>query len=223
MVTSVLESLKHAILEYDEDAAEDAARRAIEEGIDPLVAIDALTEAIRAVGDGFEREELWLPDLVGAANAMKRAAPVIEEEISRRGQQRRSLGRVVIGTVFGDIHDIGKNMVVTLLMANGFEVHDVGVNAPAEDFVAAVKEHRPDILALSALMTVTCQEQLRVIQGLEQEGLREGVKVMVGGAAISDDFAEQIGADGYEASAPAAVVLARSWVGAQSTPQGDAA
>lgn len=215
MAASVLESLKRAILEYDEEQAETLARSAIEQGIEPLVALEALTDAIREVGDGFEREELWLPDLVGAASAMKRAAPVIEEEIARRGQVRQSTGKVVIGTVFGDIHDIGKNMVVTLLMASGFEVHDIGVNAPAEDFVAAVKEHRPDILALSALMTVTCQEQLRIIRGLEQEGLREGVKVMVGGAAISDDFAQHIGADGYEASAPAAVVLAKNWVGAR--------
>lgn len=215
MAASVLESLKRAILEYDEEQAETLARSAIEQGIEPLVALEALTDAIREVGDGFEREELWLPDLVGAASAMKRAAPVIEEEIARRGQVRQSTGKVVIGTVFGDIHDIGKNMVVTLLMASGFEVHDIGVNAPAEDFVAAVKEHRPNILALSALMTVTCQEQLRIIRGLEQEGLREGVKVMVGGAAISDDFAQHIGADGYEASAPAAVVLAKNWVGAR--------
>ncbi len=215
MATTVLESLKRAILEYDEEQAEALARSAIEQGIEPLVALEALTDAIREVGEGFEREELWLPDLVGAASAMKRAAPVIEEEIARRGQVRQSTGKVVIGTVFGDIHDIGKNMVVTLLMASGFEVHDIGVNAPAEDFVAAVKEHRPDILALSALMTVTCQEQLRIIRGLEQEGLREGVKVMVGGAAISDDFAQHIGADGYEASAPAAVVLAKNWVGAR--------
>ncbi len=167
MATTVLESLKRAILEYDEEQAEALARSAI------------------------------------------------EQEITRRGEVRQSTGKVVIGTVFGDIHDIGKNMVVTLLMASGFEVHDIGVNAPAEDFVAAVREHRPDILALSALMTVTCQEQLRIIRGLEQEGLREGVKVMVGGAAISDDFAQHIGADGYEASAPAAVVLARNWVGAK--------
>lgn len=215
MAASVLESLKRAILEYDEEQAETLARSAIEQGIEPLVALEALTDAIREVGDGFEREELWLPDLVGAASAMKRAAPVIEKEIARRGQVRQSTGKVVIGTVFGDIHDIGKNMVVTLLMASGFEVHDIGVNAPAEDFVAAVKEHRPNILALSALMTVTCQEQLRIIRGLEQEGLREGVKVMVGGAAISDDFAQHIGADGYEASAPAAVVLAKNWVGAR--------
>lgn len=215
MAASVLESLKRAILEYDEEQAETLARSAIEQGIEPLVALEALTDAIREVGDGFEREELWLPDLVGAASAMKRAAPVIEEEIARRGQVRQSTGKVVIGTVFGDIHDIGKNMVVTLLMASGFEVHDIGVNAPAEDFVAAVKEHRPNILALSALMTVTCQEQLRILRGLEQEGLREGVKVMVGGAAISDDFAQHIGADGYEASAPAAVVLAKNWVGAR--------
>lgn len=216
MATTVLESLKRAILEYDEEQAEALARSAIEQGIEPLVALEALTDAIREVGEGFEREELWLPDLVGAASAMKRAAPVIEQEITRRGEVRQSTGKVVIGTVFGDIHDIGKNMVVTLLMAGGFEVHDIGVNAPAEDFVAAVKEHRPDILALSALMTVTCQEQLRIIRGLEQEGLREGVKVMVGGAAISDDFAEHIGADGYEVSAPAAVVLARNWVGAEA-------
>ena len=213
MAGKTLENLKNAILAYDPEAAASWARTAVQESIDPIEALDAMAHAIRQVGDAFGREELWLPDLVGAANAMKSAAPIIEAEIKRTGKKREALATVVIGTVFGDIHDIGKNMVVTLLTAHGFTVHDVGVNATAERFLEAVKEHAPDILAMSALMTMTANEQKKVIDGLKKEGLRDRINVMVGGAAITQQFADSIGADGYEPSAPRAVDLAKRMAG----------
>ena len=210
---SVLDNLRKAIYEYNNDLAASSAKRAVELGIDPLEALDVMTVAIREIGDAFGRGELWLPDLVGASDAMQSAVPILEEEIKRRGENRETLGVVVIGTVFGDIHSIGKTMVATLLTAAGFEVHDVGVNVHAKKFVEAIKENDADILAMSALMTTTCVEQENVIKTLQEDGIREKVKVMVGGAAVTEEFAETIGADGYDPTAPGAVELAKKLVG----------
>jgi len=213
MSTDVLENLKKAIVEYESEEAANLARRAIQEKIDPIKILAAMTAAIKQVGDGFGKGELWLPDLVGAANAMTSATPIIEEEIKRRGITRESLGIVVIGTVYGDIHTIGKTMVATLLIAEGFVVNDLGINVTSEHFVEGVKRHKADILAMSALMTMTATEQRKVIGTLKKEGLRDKVKIMVGGGAITQEFANSIGADGYDPTAPGAVKLARKLIG----------
>lgn len=210
MEAEILKTLKKAVLTYDAAEAERLAKRAMEEGIDPLDALAALTEAIKEVGEGFGRGDLWLPDLTGAATAMEKALPVVEEAIKSSGKARDSLGVVVIGTVFGDIHTIGKGMVGTMLTAEGFEVHDLGINVSAETFVAAVKEYKPDILAMSALLTTTAPEAIKVIDALKQEGVRDKFKVMVGGGAITEGFAKTIGADGYDPTAPGAVDVAKT-------------
>jgi len=209
----ILENLKKAITEYDNEKAIGSAKKVVEEKINPIKALDAMTEAIRKVGDGFGRGELWLPDLVGAADAMSSAMPIIEEEIKRTGAKRKSLGTIVAGTVFGDIHSIGKTMVCTLLVAEGFEVYDLGVNIKAEEFLEAIKKYNADILAMSALMTMTASEQKKVIEYLEKEGLRDKTKIMVGGGAITEEFAKDVGADGYDPTAPGAVKLARKLIG----------
>jgi corrinoid protein of di/trimethylamine methyltransferase len=193
--------------------AEYCARKAIEEGIDPLKAAEALTEGIREVGDRFGRGELYLPDLVCASEVVKNALPIITAEIEKQGKKMKSLGRVVIGTVFGDIHSIGKSMVATLLFASGFEVIDMGVNVRGEEFLKAVEEKNPDILAMSALLTTTMMEQKRVIEGLKNAGMREKVKVLVGGSPINEEFAISIGADGYGATAPEGVRIAKELLG----------
>jgi corrinoid protein of di/trimethylamine methyltransferase len=213
MGTEVLEELKKAILTYNLEGAADWAKKAVQEKIDPIEALDSMTVAIRQVGEGFGKGELWLPDLVGAAAAMTSAMPIIEGEIKRAGAKRESVGTIVIGTVYGDIHTIGKTMVATMLTADGFAVYDLGINVTAESFVKEIKENGADILAMSALMTTTAPEQRKVIESLERENLRDKVKIMVGGGAITKDFANSIGADGYDPTAPGAVKLARILVG----------
>ena len=209
----VLESLRVAVKEYDSEAAASCAKRAVSEKINPVEAANAITSAIKEIGDAFGRGELWLPDLVGAAAAMQSAMSIIEAEIVRQGAAKKSLGTVVLGTVHGDIHDIGKTMVSTMLTAGGFTVYDIGVNVIVEEFLRAVKEHKPDILAMSALLTTTAAEQRKIIQALRQNGMRDKVKIMVGGGAITEEFARAIGADGYDATALGAVGLAKRLIG----------
>jgi methanogenic corrinoid protein MtbC1 len=210
MSTHLLDDLQKAIVTY---AAEDAlklASRTVKEGIDPLEALDAMTLGIRQVGDGFNKGELWLPDLIRASEAFQAALPILMEELTRSGKERKSSGVLVIGTVFGDIHNIGKDMVATLLVADGFVVHDLGVNVTAERFIEAVKAHRADLVAMSALLSISAPEQRKVIAALKSTGLRDTVRIMVGGGAITQEFADSIGADGYAATAPLAAALART-------------
>lgn len=208
----IFESLKKAILKYDGEGAANLAREVVKRGMNLLKALDALTEAIREVGDGYARGELWLPDLIGAANAMQSATPIIEEEMKRKGMKKEIIGTVVIGTVYGDIHSIGKTMVSTLLTAHGFAVNDLGVNITTEKFVEAIKKYNANILAMSALMTTTAPEQEKVIATLKKEKLRDKVEIMVGGGGITQEFADSIGADGYSPTAIGGVELAKSLV-----------
>jgi corrinoid protein of di/trimethylamine methyltransferase len=209
MENQTLDKLKASVKTYDSAATEAVARDALQEGIEPLAILDALTESIREVGDAFGAGECFLPELVGAAEAMQSAMPILEAEIQQRGEKRQSAGRIVAGTVSGDIHNIGKTILCTLLTADGFEVVDLGIDVPVDRFIDAVRSHKPDLLAMSALLTITAQEQKKVIRALEAEGLREEIKIIVGGGAISENFAESIGADGYDATAPGGVKLAR--------------
>ena len=213
MGSKILENLKRTVLEYDSKGAASWARKAVEEKIDPIKALDALTEAIRGVGDGFGKGELFLPELLGAADAMLSATPIIEEELKKTGGKRDSVGTAVMGTVHGDIHNIGKLMVCMLLTADGFEVIDLGIDVEAGRFVEAVRKHKPNILGMSALLTPFVSEQQKVINMLKEEGLRDKVKIIVGGGAISEAIAESTGADGYDPTAPGAVKLARKLIG----------
>ena len=207
-MTDMIQNLKDIVLNFDIDNAEAMAKAAINSGLAPVLAANALTDAIRDVGDRFGKGELYLPDLVCASEVLKKAFPIINEAIEAGGGSQSSLGKVVIGTVFGDIHSIGKSMVATLLYAAGFKVIDLGINVKSDDFLAAVKEHDADILAMSALLTTTAMEQKRVIEGLKEAGLRQKVKVIVGGSPINQEFADSIGADGYGAIAPEGVKIA---------------
>lgn len=213
MSADVLENLKKTIFEYDVKGAAQWAQKALDEKIDPITAVDAISESIHLVGEKYGKGELWLPDLIGAAATMKSAMEVLEKAMLKKGEKRKALGTVVIGTVHGDIHSIGENMVATLLLAEGFEVHDLGVDIPAQKFIDAVKQYNPDILALSALMTTTAPEMKKVIDVLIKENLRDSVKLIIGGAPINDEFAKTIGADGYSPTAPSGAKLARKLLG----------
>jgi len=212
-VSDTIKQLKDIVLEFDIDNAEKIAKAAIDAGVDPLEAAKALTESIREIGDKFGAGELFLPDLVCASEVLKKAFPIINSAIEKKGKKTESLGKVVIGTVFGDIHSIGKGMVATLLYAAGFEVIDLGINVKGEDFLAAVKENNPNILAMSALLTTTAAEQKNVIRSLKEEGIRDNIKVIVGGSPINQEFADSIEADGYGATAPEGVKVVKKLLG----------
>lgn len=201
----VIRTLKDAVKDYDPEAAEAAAQMVIEEGLDPVKAIENLTGDLREIGDKFGTGEIWFIDLMAAANTVQAAMRVLEPEIMRRGIKQKTMGKFLIGTVGGDIHDIGKNIVVLLLMANGFEVIDIGVDVPVEVFVEKVREIKPDFLGLSSLLTSSMPEQRKVIDALAENGLRETVKVIIGGAAVSERWATEIGADGYAEDAVDAI------------------
>ena len=213
MSESTLNDLAAAVKDFDGDRAAALAERALEEGIEPTVILDSLTTGIREVGDAFGAGECFLPELVGAADAMESALPIVEKALKEQGGSRSSAGKVVAGTVAGDIHNIGKSIFCTLLVADGYEVIDLGIDVPVDKFIAAVKEHDPDVVAMSALLTITAREQQNVIEALEAAGLRKGLKVIVGGGAISDHFADSIGADGYSPTAPGGVTLVRDLLG----------
>jgi methanogenic corrinoid protein MtbC1 len=167
---------------------------------------------MREIGEGYEQGELYLPDMIGAADTMQASMPVLKEAFKKSEQARESLGTALIGSVAGDIHTIGKSMVIAMLIAEGFDVVDMGIDIPTAKFVEAVKEHKPVLLAMSALLSTTAPEAGKVVEALKAEGLRDKVKIIVGGGAVTDAFAKEIGADGYEDTAPEGAALARQLV-----------
>jgi corrinoid protein of di/trimethylamine methyltransferase len=211
---NIIEKLRLAVLDYNLEEAASAAREIIRMGIDPLKAIEeGLAQGIREVGSKFANGEVFLPELIMAAETMKKALEVLEPELKKEKKERKTLGKVLLGTVAGDIHSIGKTIVASMLSANGFEVYDIGEDVPAEKFVEKVKELKPDILGLSALLTTTLPEQKVVIETLKKEGLRDKVKVIIGGAPTSKEWAKEIGADGYGADAAEAVEVVKKLLG----------
>ena len=189
------------------------ANQAIQAGLDPLEAINlGFVPGLDLVGAQFSCGNSFLPELVMAGEAMKAALSVLEPELTRRGAERTVLGTVVIATIQGDIHDIGKTLVGTMLASSGFRVYDLGVDVPIAKLVATAKEVQADIVALSALLTTTMVNQRLAIQQLAEAGLRPDLKVMVGGAPVTRSWAQDIGADGYSEDAIGAVAVARQLV-----------
>jgi corrinoid protein of di/trimethylamine methyltransferase len=165
---------------------------------------------MHAVGEQFARRTLFLPDMMASAEAMRAAMNVLEPELKKAGTERPMAGTVVLGTTRGDIHEIGKILVGTLLAANGFQVYDLGVDVSAEQFAAKAREVKADVVGVSALLTTTMKNQKTVIEALEREQLRTSLKVIVGGAPVTRRWADEIGADGYAPDAVSAVALVRS-------------
>ena len=190
-----LEKAAQSILDQDEAAARDIARQSLEDGMDPVEMINnGFAAGIRKMGDLFDRGEVFLPGLIIASDAMVAAVEILEAALPR-DQQQEKLGVIVIGTVEGDIHDIGKGIMVTMLRVHGYEVHDLGRDVPIEDFVKKAREVNADVIGSSAMMTTTQIGQKKLEEALKNDGLREKVKTMVGGAVATDHWAKRIGAD----------------------------
>ncbi len=213
MSEDILERLREAVVNYDVESAVELSREVIRIGFDPLKAIEqGLGDGLRVIGDKFEAGEIFLPMLMIAAQAMKESLAILEPALGK-GKSRKTLGKVVIGTVEGDIHDIGKSIVAAMLTANGFEVYDLGSDTPTSKFVDKAKEVKADIVGMSALLTTTMTKMAEVINALKKAGLRGNVKVIVGGAPVSGAYAEKIGADAYAEDAIASVDVVKKLMG----------
>jgi len=199
-----------AVVEMEEDEAIRLARAMLDSGTDPQVLLDAAKEALSQVGARYEAGEYFLPELIIAGDLMKAVAAMVKPLLAERaGGTTR--GRVVIGTVAGDIHDIGKDIVIFMLDVNNFEVIDLGVDVPAEAFVEKVRETRPQVVGLSGFLTMAFDQMKVTVDALAAAGLRDSVKVMIGGAIMDDEVARYVGADAYGPDAPTAVRLATGW------------
>jgi corrinoid protein of di/trimethylamine methyltransferase len=207
----LFEKMTQAVIDGFPDIARELAEQALGGGVDPLEAIDqGFKPGMDVVGEGFARGELFIPDLMMSGEAMKVAIATLEPELLKRKQQRQVLGKVVMGTVQGDIHEIGKTLVATMLSASGFEVHDLGVDVSSQQFVDSVREVGADVVGLSALLTTTILNQEAVILNLKEAGLRDQVKVIIGGVPASQEWADEIGADGYAENATEAVEVVKA-------------
>jgi corrinoid protein of di/trimethylamine methyltransferase len=212
---SLIASLRQAVIDGNAAAAAAATERALAAGLPPRMLVDdALIPAMDEAGRLFECGEFFVPELLVAARALKASQALITPLLA--GSPASARGRVAIGTVKGDMHDIGKNLVVALLQGGGFEVIDLGADVPPERFVASVTNDRADIIGLSALLTTTMLQMKSTVRALEDAGVRRSVKVIVGGAPVTQRFADEVGADGYADNAAAAVVLARRLMGQPS-------
>lgn len=208
---SSLKELAELVIAGDAQGVREATRRLLDSGVDPLRVInEGLIPGIEEVGVRFKEGEMFVPEMMIAAQAMKAGVELAKERIS--GADVPTAGKVVIGSVKGDLHDIGKNLVIMMLESSGFSVVDLGVDVPVERFVQAVREHQPQIVGMSALLTTTMPVMRDVIGALEKEGLRNQVKVIIGGAPVTQAYADEIGADGYAADAAAAIELCKGLV-----------
>ncbi len=217
----LLEALRQAVIDGDMQAAEEQAKKAIKEDIDLLLAMEqGYGKGIKIVGDGFGNGEMFLPEMIAAADAMQVGNKILLHELKNRGIDKKATGKYVIGTAEGDIHIIGKTLVATMLTVNGFEVVDIGEDISAESFLEAVRVHDADILGISVLLTTSMGTVPDVIQALSEANLRSQVKVMVGGGPVTEEWAKEIGADAYGVNAYEAVEKARLLMGFEEQGRG---
>jgi methanogenic corrinoid protein MtbC1 len=207
----VKEPLVNAISDMEEDKAIRLAREMLDAGTDPQEILDAGREGMAAVVRRYERKECYLPELIIAGDLLKEIGALVKPRLKAAGAGK-PLGKVLLGTVAGDIHDIGKDVVGLMLDVNNFEVKDIGVDVPAEVFVQKVREFKPDVIGMSGLLTQAFDQMKRTVKALQDAGLRGGVKIMIGGAVMDAAASEYVGADAYGADATEAVKLARGWV-----------
>jgi 5-methyltetrahydrofolate--homocysteine methyltransferase len=208
------DSLIHAMVEMQEAEALQRAKQLLDEGIDPLTILKACSTAMETVGKRFENGEYFLPHLMMAGEMLKQISemikPLIQEEKIKEGS-----GRVLLGTVKGDIHDIGKNIVTFLLETNGIEVRDIGIDQPPEKFVEAIEDFQPKVVGLSGLLTLAFESMKETVRAIEAAGLREEIRIMIGGAQVTEQVKDYTGADAYGPDALAGVRLTKKWIGGQ--------
>ena len=215
MSEDLFKLMAQAVIDGDDDEATALAQQGLEQGVDPLEAINkGYTAGMDVVGELYSTGDYFLPDLILGGEAMKAALATLEPALKASGQARKVLGTVVLGSVKGDIHEIGKSLVGSMLSANGFDVYDLGIDIEADEFVTKAREYNADIVALSALLTTTMLHQRDVIELLAEAGFRDRVKVMVGGSPVTQGWADQIGADGFAEDAAGAVVVAKKMMSA---------
>ena len=205
----MLNELRDALINLDIDKTLELVKKAIDQGFKPIEIINSMAEGMRVIGERFEKGEYFISDLIVSSEIFKEAMNILEPLIMKEKEIVKPIGRVIIGTVEGDIHDIGKNLVATMLKVNGFELIDLGVDVPPQKFVEAVKQYNPDIVGMSALLTSTMMNMRKVIEALEKEDLRNKVKIIVGGAPITEEFAKRIGADAYGENAVVSVDICK--------------
>jgi 5-methyltetrahydrofolate--homocysteine methyltransferase len=207
------ERISTAVLEGDADKAAKLAQRALDQGEAPKDVLDnGLVVGMNEVGVRFKRGDMFVPEVLMSAEAMQAGLEVLRPELIASGV--KLIGKILMGTVKGDLHDIGKNLVSMMCEGAGFDVVDIGFNADPDKFVAAIKEHQPDIVGMSAMLTTTMRAMGHTIKAIEEAGLRDRVKIMVGGAPVDAEFAKRVGADGYGSNAPAGSDLAKKFVAA---------
>jgi corrinoid protein of di/trimethylamine methyltransferase len=210
VATQLFQKMAQSIIDGDSELSTELAHQAVAQGIDPLEAISqGFVVGVNQVGEAFAKRDAFLPELVMAGEAMKAAVAVLEPELAKRGTERKILGKVILCTVEGDIHEIGKTLVGTMLSAAGFKVFDLGVDVPVTKVVEKTREVDADIVAMSALLTTTMVHQKDVIEALEDMNMRSKVKVLVGGAPVTKEWVKQIGADGYSEDAIGAINVAK--------------
>ena len=208
----VLKRLFDAVLEGDFDNVKTSIQAALDVNLDPNVILnEGMIAAMREVGCRFEAGEYYVPEMLIAARAMQSGMAILKPYLQQT--DRKSSGKVVIGTVKGDLHDIGKNLVALMLEGAGFEIKDLGVDVPIEEFIRVVREEKPDIVGMSALLTTTMQMMKQTIDAFQVAGLRDQVKFMIGGAPVTETYANQIGADGFSPDASRAVNVAKALLG----------
>ena len=208
------EDLINLIVELYEKEAIELVQKKIEAGEDPLKILDQVRVAMAKVGEKFEIKEYFLPDLIMSGEILRQITEILEPKL-KTGPKSESLGKIVLGTVFGDLHDIGKDIVKFMLETNGFEVYDLGVDVPKEKFVEKIKEVNPEIIALSGFLTLAYDSMKETIEEIKKAGLREKAKIMIGGGQMDERIRDYVDADAYGKDAVEAVVLAKKWVGAK--------
>ena len=207
------EELVTAIAELNEEEAMSLVHAMLDAGEDPQVILNATSEAMRVIGARFDEGEYFLPELIIAGDLMKQIAELVKPRLATKAATTKPLGKIVLGTVAGDIHDIGKDVVGFMLDANGFEVHDLGVDVPVATFIAKIREVQPEIVGLSGFLTLAFEQMKLTVEAIKEAGLRDQVKIMIGGAIMDSEAAQYVGADAYGANATAAVKIAKSWIG----------